>query len=156
MLLLFVVPICFIGAFIQSSSMDDQKLKSIVEELVQGMKESTLTDMRSLLIEVVGSKTQRPERNAYDDRYTVALHFHHKPASVKFGRFCGKNPEAWIFQAERYFDFYRITEDQHLSLASFYLDGDALEWYRWLFRNNNWWIGSTLRRRCGFISIKKD
>lgn len=60
----------------------------------------------------------------------------HNPASVEFGRFQGANPEAWIFQAERYFDFYGTEDDQKLTMASFYLDGEALEWYRWLFRNN--------------------
>ncbi|KAJ8533651.1 hypothetical protein K7X08_006975 [Anisodus acutangulus] len=59
----------------------------------------------------------------------------HKPASVELPRFHGVNPEAWVFQAERYFDFYHISEDHKLSLASFYLDGEALEWFRWLFRN---------------------
>ncbi|OIS98942.1 hypothetical protein A4A49_60795, partial [Nicotiana attenuata] len=48
----------------------------------------------------------------------------HRP---KFGRFYGSNPEAWIFQVERYFDFYRIELDEQLTVASFYLDGEALE-----------------------------
>ena len=59
----------------------------------------------------------------------------HKPASVEMPRFYGDNPESWVFQAERYFDSYNISEDHKLSLASFYLDGEAREWYRWLFRN---------------------
>lgn len=50
-------------------------------------------------------------------------------------RFYGDNPESWVFQAERYFNFYNISEDHKLSLASFYLDGEAREWYRWLFWN---------------------
>lgn len=65
----------------------------------------------------------------------------HKPASVEMPRFYGDNPESWVFQAERYFDSYNISEDHKLSLASFYLDGEAREWYRWLFRNkqlSNW------------------
>ncbi|WMV51161.1 hypothetical protein MTR67_044546 [Solanum verrucosum] len=60
---------------------------------------------------------------------------HHKYASINFGRFYGDNPEAWIFQAEHYFEFYEIAEKYKLSLASLYLDGEALEWYQWLFRN---------------------
>lgn len=51
------------------------------------------------------------------------------------------NPESWIFQEERYFEFYGITKDNKLTLPSLYLDGDALEWYRWLFCNKqlvNW------------------
>ncbi|OIS96600.1 hypothetical protein A4A49_20454 [Nicotiana attenuata] len=59
----------------------------------------------------------------------------HKLASVEMPRFHGDNPESWVFAAERYFDFYYIAEDHKLSLASFYLDGEAREWYRWLFRN---------------------
>ncbi|KAH0724903.1 hypothetical protein KY284_000768 [Solanum tuberosum] len=91
--------------------MDDQRLKSLVEESVQGMKDSILADIRSLLLEVVGSKTQRPERDSHDDRFPTAPNPRHKPASVEFGRFCGGNPEAWIFQAEQYFEFYKIAED---------------------------------------------
>ncbi|KAH0642012.1 hypothetical protein KY289_032986 [Solanum tuberosum] len=58
----------------------------------------------------------------------------HKPASVELGRFGSENPEAWLFQAERYFDFYGIAAAHRMTLASFYLDGEALDWYRWLFR----------------------
>ncbi|KAH0698080.1 hypothetical protein KY289_015562 [Solanum tuberosum] len=29
-----------------------------------------------------------------------------------------------------------LEEDQKLNVASFYLDGEALKWYQWLFRNN--------------------
>lgn len=54
---------------------------------------------------------------------------------MELGRFRGENPEAWIFQAECYFEFYCITENHKLPQASFYLDSEALEWYRWLFRN---------------------
>ncbi|OIT22708.1 hypothetical protein A4A49_59317, partial [Nicotiana attenuata] len=52
----------------------------------------------------------------------------HKLAPVELGRFRGENPDAWIFQAERYFKFYGITENHKLPLGSFYLDGEALEW----------------------------
>ncbi|KAM3337579.1 hypothetical protein P3S68_031904 [Capsicum galapagoense] len=41
-----------------------------------------------------------------------------------------------MVQAEHYFNFYKIKEDQKLTVASFYLDGEALEWYQWLLRNN--------------------
>ena len=46
----------------------------------------------------------------------------HKPASVYLGHFYG-------------IIFYRIVDDHKFSLASFHLDGDALEWYRWLYCN---------------------
>nr|XP_009762266.1 PREDICTED: uncharacterized protein LOC104214313 [Nicotiana sylvestris] len=59
----------------------------------------------------------------------------HKPVPVKFGHFHGDVPKAWIFQADRYFDFYGIIKEEKLNIASFYLDGKALEWYRRLYRN---------------------
>ncbi|KAH0757084.1 hypothetical protein KY290_020577 [Solanum tuberosum] len=51
------------------------------------------------------------------------------------GRFSGDNPLEWVIQTEKYFIFYDILSEHKLSWASFYLDGEALEWYRWLFRN---------------------
>ncbi|XP_019252795.1 PREDICTED: uncharacterized protein LOC109231599 [Nicotiana attenuata] len=113
--------------------MDDHKLKSIVDESVKvatGSFAKELEDIRSLLMEVVGRKI-----DLSDDHGTTAPPLRHKPASVEIGRFHGENPEAWIFQEDRYFDLYKIAENQRLTIASFYLDSDALEWYRWLFRN---------------------
>lgn len=59
----------------------------------------------------------------------------HKPAAVALSHFNGQHAEAWLFQAERYFEFYSILPIHQLSLASFYLDGEALDWYRWMFCN---------------------
>ncbi|XP_016465312.1 uncharacterized protein LOC107788161 isoform X3 [Nicotiana tabacum] len=55
--------------------------------------------------------------------------------SVTIPRFNGDNPKAWIFQVEQYFTRYNIFSDHKLSLASLYLDGEALDWYCWLYRN---------------------
>lgn len=71
----------------------------------------------------------------------------HKLASVGLSRFKGDNPESWVFQAERYFDFYHIAEDHKLTLASFYLDGEALEWYVGRFTINSSVIGIVLPSR---------
>ncbi|XP_049388498.1 uncharacterized protein LOC125852858, partial [Solanum stenotomum] len=80
-----------------------------------------MSEIRSILQGLVGKIATVTPQNKY--------------ASINFGRFCGDNPEAWIFQAEHYFEFYEITEKYKLSLASLYLDGEALEWYQWLFWN---------------------
>lgn len=36
---------------------------------------------------------------------------------------------------ELYFKFYKTSESEQITIASFYLDGEALEWYRWIFQN---------------------
>ncbi|KAH0728685.1 hypothetical protein KY284_004550 [Solanum tuberosum] len=51
------------------------------------------------------------------------------------GSFSGDNPLDWVIQREKYFTFYDILSEHKLSWASFYLDGEVLEWYSWLFRN---------------------
>ncbi|KAH0648401.1 hypothetical protein KY285_033649 [Solanum tuberosum] len=55
---------------------------------------------------------------------------------VVLDRFNGNtDPEDWISRAERYFNFLGFSEEHWLPLPSFYLDGEALEWFRWMFRN---------------------
>lgn len=45
--------------------------------------------------------------------------------------YSGPNPDGWILRAERYFEFYRLTEMEKLEAAIVSLDGDALLWYQW-------------------------
>ncbi|KAH0716999.1 hypothetical protein KY290_013560 [Solanum tuberosum] len=104
------------------ASVDDS-----IHDSIQEMKDSIrkdLTEFRSMLLEVLGGKAM----TSFEPQNTVT--------NPKLWQFRGKNPEAWIVQAEHYFDFYKIEEDQKLNVASFYLDGEALKWYQWLFRNN--------------------
>ncbi|KAH0753930.1 hypothetical protein KY290_024200 [Solanum tuberosum] len=55
---------------------------------------------------------------------------------VILDRFSGtSNPEGWLYRAERYFAFLGFAEEYWLPLPSFYLEGEALTWFNWLFRN---------------------
>ncbi|KAH0778523.1 hypothetical protein KY290_004950 [Solanum tuberosum] len=90
---------------------------------------------------VVAISRPRQITEVYGGQTPTPPTLRHKPASIELVRFHGVNPESWVFQAECYFEFYGITKDHKLTLASFYLDGDALEWYRWLGCNKqlvNW------------------
>ncbi|OIT01078.1 hypothetical protein A4A49_01868 [Nicotiana attenuata] len=111
--------------------MEDQKvLKAFIDnsirDSVQQMKDSIskdLAELRSVLLEVMGKKAM----TSFQPRDTAM--------DAKLWWFRGENPEDWIFQAECYFDFYKIKDDQKLTRALFYLDGDTLEWYQSLYRN---------------------
>lgn len=48
--------------------------------------------------------------------------------------FNGANPDGWIMRAERFFHFYRLTEEEKVEAAVVSLDGDALLWYQWEHR----------------------
>ncbi|KAD6453982.1 hypothetical protein E3N88_08688 [Mikania micrantha] len=59
----------------------------------------------------------------------------HKPAPVNLPRFNGTSPERWVAQADRYFLFYVIPDSDRLTIASFYLDDEAADWFDWMHRN---------------------
>lgn len=44
--------------------------------------------------------------------------------------FDGNNPDGWILRAERYHNFYRLTEEDKLEAAVVALEGDALLWFQ--------------------------
>ena len=50
-------------------------------------------------------------------------------------RFDGRDPLGWIFKITQLFDYQNTPEEERITVASFYLDGAALSWYQWMFRN---------------------
>ena len=56
----------------------------------------------------------------------------HQHLKLSFPKFNGDDPTGWIYKAEQYFDFMNITPGQQVQLASFHLEGIALQWHRWL------------------------
>ena len=46
--------------------------------------------------------------------------------------FEGDNPHGWLFQAERYFSYCAIAEEDKVMVASIYLEGQALCWFQWV------------------------
>lgn len=46
--------------------------------------------------------------------------------------FSGENVTGWLFQVERFFLFHNTPQEQKLTVAAFYMSGEALQWYQWL------------------------
>lgn len=55
---------------------------------------------------------------------------------IELSVFDGSEPLEWLFQAEQFFSFYNIPSENRLSLASFYMKGDALSWFKWMHQNH--------------------
>ncbi|KAJ8762999.1 hypothetical protein K2173_023204 [Erythroxylum novogranatense] len=51
--------------------------------------------------------------------------------NLSFPKFNGEDPPGWIFRAEQYFAYQGINVEQRMPLASFHLEGLALQWFRW-------------------------
>lgn len=54
--------------------------------------------------------------------------------------FSGKNPEGWLFHAERYFEVNGLSKRAKIGAIGVSLDGDTLAWFQWMeartpFRN---------------------
>ncbi|XP_024630387.1 proline-rich protein 12-like [Medicago truncatula] len=50
--------------------------------------------------------------------------------------FDGSDPLEWLFQAEQFFCFYQIPMESRVHMSSFYMKGEALSWFKWMFQNN--------------------
>lgn len=44
--------------------------------------------------------------------------------------FDGTNPDGWILRAERYFNFYRLNEEEKIEATVVALEGQALIWFQ--------------------------
>ena len=73
------------------------------------------------------NNTPDQNHNNYPDR-------NHAHLKLSFPKFSGDYPTGWIFKVEQYFDFNNVAPDQQVQLASFHLEGIALQWLRWLTR----------------------
>ncbi|KAL0374149.1 UNVERIFIED_CONTAM: Retrovirus-related Pol polyprotein from transposon.6 [Sesamum radiatum] len=59
-----------------------------------------------------------------------------KPPKLTLPPFDGSNPLDWVFQAEQFFTFYQALLENRLDMISFYMHGDALSWFKWMFTNS--------------------
>ncbi|CAI0560941.1 unnamed protein product [Linum tenue] len=70
---------------------------------------------------------------AYDG--TDAMVFRAKPPTIEFPKFNGQEDAGlWLYAAERWFRNHPIPEERKAHLASFYLEGEALQWWEWMER----------------------
>ncbi|GJR44098.1 hypothetical protein Tco_1312201 [Tanacetum coccineum] len=59
------------------------------------------------------------------------------PCSMRLNvpKFLGTDPDSWIFAITEYFTLLNTPVDQRLCVEGFNLEGDAMEWFRWMSRN---------------------
>ncbi|KAF5761352.1 putative retrotransposon gag domain, aspartic peptidase domain superfamily [Helianthus annuus] len=71
-------------------------------------------------------------RKEQKDDGVLTINSNHKPyLKLQFPRYGGDDPTGWIYQAEQYFDFQKVAPEDQVQLATFHLDGIALQWHRW-------------------------
>ncbi|CAL1402999.1 unnamed protein product [Linum trigynum] len=62
--------------------------------------------------------------------------FRAKPPTIEFPKFNGQEDVGlWLYAADRWFKNHPTKEERKAHLTSFYLEGDALQWWEWLERS---------------------
>lgn len=42
----------------------------------------------------------------------------------------GNDPDGWVLRLDRYFDFYKLSEEEKLEAVVLALEGDVLKWFQ--------------------------
>ncbi|XP_058757342.1 uncharacterized protein LOC131630580 [Vicia villosa] len=75
-----------------------------------------------------------PHQSQYTNPPPPNSGFRHPKIELSY--FDGTDALEWLFQAEQFFAFYSIPYENRLPMAAFYMKGDALGWYKWMFQSN--------------------
>ena len=77
-----------------------------------------------------GELIRTPRHEIYEGAH---LHRPNFPHRIEFPRFTTSvDPIAWIYRAEQFFAYYGTAEHQKVVTVSFHLEGEALQWFRWM------------------------
>jgi len=41
----------------------------------------------------------------------------------------------WIFKISQFFDYHNTSDEERITVASFYMDSPTLSWFQWMFKN---------------------
>ncbi|KAG8658352.1 hypothetical protein MANES_03G138751v8 [Manihot esculenta] len=61
--------------------------------------------------------------------------FTSKLAKIEFPKFSGDDPTEWMTRVEQFFDYQKTDTSEKVYLASYHLQGEANQWWRWLKRS---------------------
>ncbi|KAL5857728.1 hypothetical protein ACOSQ3_005186 [Xanthoceras sorbifolium] len=100
----------------------NHSIQAVVAEL-QAMRMSQATNTYNLSSE---------QTNQINHSSPLFQDRNHTQLKLFFPKFGGDDPTGWIYEAEQYFEFKGIDSNHQVYLASFYLEGIALQWHRWL------------------------
>jgi hypothetical protein len=87
--------------------------------------------------------TQLTQLTTQPPPHTPPPHNHQIPLQTALPRmkldvpkFDGSDAMGWIFKASQFFDYHQTPKEDRLTVASFYMEGQALSWFQWLHSNN--------------------
>ena len=76
--------------------------------------------------------TRRQSESSSNNGFFSSSNFH--GPKLDFPHFTGTDPTGWIYRAEQYFSLYNTFDVHQVTLASFHLEQENLQWYRWYIK----------------------
>ncbi|KAJ0096005.1 hypothetical protein Patl1_15454 [Pistacia atlantica] len=126
------------------NDLQDQRITKIANQtqLITELQE-TLQDIVKRITEIEESfkRKETPVRH-HEHQFQNSSHGqqdtqpHMRSIRVEVPRFDGANASGWLMKIQNFFDFHHTPVHQRLSIASFHLEGEALEHYQWLHKNH--------------------
>ena len=76
--------------------------------------------------------TRRQSESSSNNGFSSSSNF--RGTKLDFPRFNGTDPTGWIYRAEQYFSLHNTFDVNKVPLASFHLEQESLQWYRWYIK----------------------
>lgn len=58
-----------------------------------------------------------------------------KGIKLKISKFSGDDILSWVFKVEQIYEYHHIKDKERITLSTFALKGDALQWYKRMYLN---------------------
>src|SRR5262249_13702415 len=119
-----------------------------MQDFIQSLNSSLQDSIRTLHDKIKKSsmQNQKSQENHQDavhmttriesSSHSILFYSLLKNFKLEIPKFQGGDPIQWIYKIEKFFNFHQVPVDQCLTIASFALEDEALEWMHWLELNN--------------------
>ena len=106
------------------------KITSIHTRTLNEMSQQLATFLQKLnASESVDHNLENPYKPEDRNSHKSVSRFY-RLVKLDFPRFSGEEPTSWIYKANQYFRYYKISKSEKLMMASFHMEGEALVWFQ--------------------------
>ena len=115
-----------------------------VVDKIQRLEDTLSKLLGSMFSNQSSSTNNNPEGNSVGDRHrkedsyelleSRKPMFSSKLARLEFPRFTGSGPTEWFTRVKQFFDYQVTPGSQKVPLASYHMEGEANQWWKWLKR----------------------
>jgi hypothetical protein len=129
---------------IEKLEVDVQKIMTSMQNLEHTLKDNIAQTLKEALESISnshGDSLRQSEKETKESNNIGRNNHHHdnredghytKLMKMDFPRFSGEDPIVWLDRVAQFFEYQKIEDDKKVTLAAFYLEGEANQWWQWL------------------------